>query len=175
MPAAPEFEELYREYLPRIYGFVLAQVRDAHLAEDVTAQVFMKAYRAYGRFEPRSDTPAAWLFRIARNALNDAHRRGAVRRRAEQEVGRSLEEGPDPAAVAEGRVLFAGLLEAVRRLPDRQREVVALRHRSDLSFREIGDLLGCSEDAAKMLYHRALKVLRAELTTQGERRAHPGG
>ncbi len=163
MPPPPEFEDLYREFLPRIYGFVLAQLRDAAEAEDVTAQVFMKAYRAYDRFEPRADTPAAWLFRIARNAVNDTHRRRAVRRRAEEEVGRQLPEGEDPARVAEGRILFAGLLEAVRRLPERQREVVALRHRSDLSFREIGDVLGCSEDAAKMLYHRALKAIRTDV------------
>jgi len=45
--------------------------------------------------------------------------------------------------------------------------VVALRHRSDLSFLEIGGLMGCSEDAAKMLYHRALKVLRTELRQDG--------
>jgi RNA polymerase sigma factor (sigma-70 family) len=163
MPSRPEYEDLYREFLPRIYGYALAQLRNAAEAEDVTAQVFINAYRAYDRFEPTAATPAAWLFRIARNAILDLHRRSGVRDRVEQEVGRSLGAGPDPAEVAEDRILFAELLVAVRRLPDRQREVVALRHRSDLSFLEIGDLMGCSEDAAKMLYHRALKALRAEL------------
>jgi len=163
MPSRPEFEDLYREFLPRIYGYALAQLRNAAEAEDVTAQVFINAYRAYDRFEPTAATPAAWLFRIARNAILDFHRRSGVRDRVEQEVARSLGAGPDPAEVAEDRILFAELLLAVRRLPDRQREVVGLRHRSDLSFLEIGELMGCSEDAAKMLYHRALKVLRSEL------------
>jgi RNA polymerase sigma-70 factor (ECF subfamily) len=167
MPARPEFEDLYREFLPRIYGYALAQLRNAAEAEDVTATVFMNAYRAYDRFEPTAATPAAWLFRIARNAILDFHRRSGVRDRVEQEVGRSLGAGPDPSEVAEDRVLFADLLVAVRRLPDRQREVVSLRHRSDLSFLEIGGLMNCSEDAAKMLYHRALKVLRAELRQDG--------
>jgi len=97
----------------------------------------------------------------------DLHRRAGVRDRVEQEVGRSLGAGPDPSEVAEDRILFAELLVAVRRLPDRQREVVALRHRSDLTFLEIGDLMDCSEDAAKMLYHRALKALRGELRPDG--------
>jgi len=163
MPPRPEFEDLYREFLPRIYGYALAQLRNAAEAEDVTAQVFVNAFRAYDRFEPTAATPAAWLFRIARNVILDLHRRSGVRDRVEQEVGRSLGAGPDPSEVAEDRILFAELLVAVRRLPDRQREVVALRHRSDLTFLEIGDLMDCSEDAAKMLYHRALKVLRAEL------------
>ena len=167
MPPRPEFEDLYREFLPRIYGFALAQLRSAPEAEDLTAQVFIKAYEAYDRFEPRADTPAAWLFRIARNAIHDLHRRSAVRDRVQQEVGRALGEGPDPSRLAEDRILFGELLVALRRLPERQREVIALRHRSDLGFREIGDLMECSEDAAKMLYHRALKALRSEMQSDG--------
>ena len=167
MPGRPEFEDLYREFLPRIYGFCLAQLRSGSEAEDVTAQVFLKAYQAYDRFEPVADTPSAWLFRIARNALLDFHRRAVVRDRKVAAAGRALPPGDDPADLAEDRVLFADLLRSVRRLPGRQREVIALRHRSDLSFLEIGRLMGCSEDAAKMLYHRALKALRAEV--------HPGG
>jgi RNA polymerase sigma-70 factor (ECF subfamily) len=155
------FEDVYRAFLPRIYGYVLAQVRNAAEAEDVTAQVFMNAYRAWDRYETRAETPAAWLFRIARNAVYDHHRRAATRRHAEDELAHVAPPAADPAAIAENRVEYARLLEAVRRLPERQREVVALRHRSDLSFAEIGALLDCTEDAAKMLYHRALKALRA--------------
>ncbi|TMD09992.1 MAG: sigma-70 family RNA polymerase sigma factor [Chloroflexi bacterium] len=160
MSARPPFEDLYREYLTRIYGYVYAQLRNSAEAEDVTAQVFMSAYKAYDRFEVRALTPSAWLFRIARNAVYDHHRRTQVRERTEHRLRAELPAGFDPAVVAEDRVLFGELLAAVRRLPDRQQEVVALRHRSDLSFKEIGDLMDCSEDAAKMLYHRALKALR---------------
>jgi RNA polymerase sigma-70 factor (ECF subfamily) len=167
MSPRPEFEDLYREFLPRIYGYALSQLRNATEAEDVTAQVFIRAYEAYDRFEPRAATPAAWLFRIARNAILDFHRRAGVRDRAEQELGRGLGEGEDPSRLAEDRVLYGDLLAAVRRLPERQRQVIGLRHRSDLGFKEIGELMGCSEDAAKMLYHRALKVLRAEVDRDG--------
>jgi len=167
MPERPEFEDLYWEFLPRIYGYALAQLRNAAEAEDVTAQVFVKAYQAYDRFEPQAATPAAWLFRIARNAILDFHRRANFRERTLEAAGRDLGEGDDPARLAEDRVLFGDLLEAVRRLPERQREVIALRHRSDLGFLEIGRLMDCSEDAAKMLYHRALKALRAELRGDG--------
>ena len=163
MSAAPSFEDLYAEFLPRIYGYVLAHLRNVAEAEDVTSQVFIKAYGAYERFEPRADTPSAWLFRIARNAVYDQHRRSGVRERVLREVGASLEEGQDPARVAEERLLGRDLWEAVGRLPERQREAVALRIQSDLGFREIGELLGCSEDAAKMLYHRALRALRGEV------------
>jgi RNA polymerase sigma factor (sigma-70 family) len=65
----------------------------------------------------------------------------------------------DPASEAEDRIQYKALLERVAQLPERQRDAISLRH-SGLSFEEVGVLLKCSEDAAKMLYHRALKVMK---------------
>lgn len=158
--AKPAFEDLYREYVDRIYGFLRSQLGSAADAEDVTSQVFMKAFEAYSRFEPRHASPAAWLFQIARNAALDHHRRAGRREKTERALAREPSTAVDPGAVAQERILFRELMEAVARLPDRYREVVGLRH-SGLSFVEVGSLMGCSEDAAKMLYHRALKALRA--------------
>jgi RNA polymerase sigma-70 factor (ECF subfamily) len=155
----PLFEDIYREYLGRIYAYVRAQVGVSADAEDITAQVFMNAYQAYGRFEPRSTTPAAWLFRIARNATLD-HFRAHTRR---ERLRRTIEHQPmaeeDPADQAEERIQYQALMAQVAQLPERQRDAISLRH-SGLSFAEVGKLMGCSEDAAKMLYHRALKGLR---------------
>ena len=162
----PPFEDLYRDYLGRIYAYVRAQVGTSADAEDITAQVFMNAYQAYGRFEPRNLTPAAWLFRIARNATLDYFRSRGRRDRLQ----RTMEHQPlveeDPAQQAEERVQYRALLAQVGQLPDRQRDAISLRH-SGLSFDEVGRLLGCSEDAAKMLYHRALKALREAVQKEG--------
>lgn len=160
MPGAkPPFEELYRDHLQRIYGFVRAQVGTAADAEDVTSQVFLKAYQAYDRFQPQAETPAAWLFQIARNAALDHHRRAGSRDRLARAVAAQPETVTDPSGVAERNLEHQRLLALVAQLPERQREAVGLRH-SGLSFLEVGRLLGSSEDAAKMLYHRALKTLR---------------
>ncbi len=162
----PPFEDLYRDYLGRIYAYVRAQVGTSADAEDITAQVFMNAYQAYGRFEARNTTPSAWLFRIARNATLD-YFRSRVRR---DRLQRTMEHQPlveeDPAQQAEERVQYRALLAQVGQLPDRQRDAISLRH-SGLSFDEVGRLLGCSEDAAKMLYHRALKALREAVQKEG--------
>jgi RNA polymerase sigma-70 factor (ECF subfamily) len=162
VPAKPPFDQLYRDFVDRIYAFLRAHLGTPQDAEDVTAQVFLKAYEAYGRYEPRAASPAAWLFQIARNAARD-HRRGAFRRdRLMSTAARSLAPPEDPSEVATERLGYRELIDAVHRLPERQREVVALRH-SGLAFADIGQLLDCSEDAAKMAYHRALKMLRASL------------
>ena len=158
--AKPAFEDLYREYLDRIYAFLRSQLGNASDAEDVTSQVFMKAFEAYSRFEPRHASPAAWLFQIARNAALDHHRRAGRLQRTERALAREPAPSVDPGAVVQERMLYRELMEAVARLPDRHREVIGLRH-SGLSFQEVGGVMGCSEDAAKMLYHRAVKALRA--------------
>lgn len=160
--AKPAFEDLYRDYVDRIYAFLRSQVGNSADAEDVTSQVFVKAYKAYARYEPRYDTPAAWLFQIARNALLDYHRRAGRRERAQRALAREPLAAVDPDAVVQERIRYRELMEAVARLPGRQREVIGLRH-SGLSFLEIGNLMDCSEDAAKMLYHRALRSLRAAM------------
>lgn len=150
---------MYREYLGRVYAYVRAQVGSSADAEDVTAQVFMNAYQAYERFETRHATPAAWLFRIARNATLDHFRAQGRRDRLQRTIEREPQAEDDPAGRAEERIQYRALLARVAELPERQRDAISLRH-SGLSFDEVGTLLGCSEDAAKMLYHRALKALR---------------
>src|SRR5207247_8997894 len=83
----PPFEDLYRDYLGRIYAYVRAQVGTSADAEDITAQVFMNAYQAYGRFEARNPTPSAWLLRIARNATRDCFRDHGLPERLRRTIG----------------------------------------------------------------------------------------
>ncbi len=163
----PPFEELYRDFVNRIYAFLRVQLGEPAAAEDVTSEVFMKAYQAYPRFQPRHATPAAWLFQIARNAALDHHRRAGREERLERRLAAQPETAEDPGLVAEERIQHRELMRLVERLPGRQREAIALRH-SGLSFAEAGLLLECSEDAAKMLYHRALKALRGSLPETGQ-------
>ena len=158
----PAFEDLYRGYIDRIYAYVRSQLGNAADAEDVTAQVFMKAYQAYGRYEPRHQTPSAWLFKIARNAALDQHRQAGRQERLRQAAAREPASEVAPDILAEERLIYRELMEAVSRLPDRQREAIGLRQ-SGLSFLEVGGLMSCSEDAAKMLYHRGLRSLRGLL------------
>ena len=155
----PPFEDLYRDYMRRIYAYIRAQVGVSADAEDITAQVFVNAYQAYARFEPRNTTPAAWLFRIARNATLDHFRAHGRRERLRRTIEHQPLAEEDPAGQAEERIQYRALLARVAQLPERQRDAISLRH-SGLSFDEVGKLIGCSEDAAKMLYHRALKALK---------------
>src|SRR4029077_7581491 len=100
LPDRPPFEDLYRDYLGRIYAYVRAQVGTAADAEDITAQGFMNAYQAYGRFEPRHTSRSACRFRIARTAWRPHCRAGGRR----EKLRRTIEHHPvaeeDPAGMA---------------------------------------------------------------------------
>src|SRR5260370_947973 len=108
---------------------------------------------------PRNPPPAAWLFRIARNGTLDPFRAHGRRERLRRTIEHQPVADADPATEAEERIQYKALLERVAQLPERQRDAISLRH-SGLSFEEVGVLLKCSEDAAKMLYHRALKAMK---------------
>jgi len=136
----PLFEDLYRAYLGRIYAYVRAQVPSSADAEDITAQVFMNAYQAYARFEARNTTPAAWLFRIARNATLDHFRAHGRRERLRRTIEHQPMAEVDPSGMAEERIVYRALLARVGQLPERQRDAISLRH-SGLSFEEVGMLM----------------------------------
>jgi RNA polymerase sigma-70 factor (ECF subfamily) len=162
----PPFEELYRDFVNRIYAYVRAQVGSQADAEDVTSQAFIKAWEAYPRFEPQGATPASWLFRIARNAAVDHLRSSNRKDRLARAIAHEPAELEDPAYMATERLQHGELMILVEALPERQREAISLRH-SGLSFLEVGVIMGSSEDAAKMLYHRALRALRAAVEAAG--------
>src|SRR5438552_19079497 len=111
----PPFEDLYRDFLGRIYAYVRAQVGTSADAEDITAQVFMNAYQAYARFEARNTTPSAWLFRIARNATLDHFRAHGRRQRLRGTIEHQPMAEEVPAAEAEDRIQYRALLNQVTR------------------------------------------------------------
>lgn len=156
--------EWYRAHGRALYHYLRFQVASPDIAEDLTAEVFLRALRHIESFDPGLGTPRAWLFRIAQNALRD-HRRQA-RRRAVLPMAslRDLEyEAPSP----EERLLWeeevARLLGAVAMLPAPDQEIIGLCYGSDLSAAEAGEILGLSDSAARTRLWRALRRLRKAL------------
>jgi RNA polymerase sigma-70 factor (ECF subfamily) len=150
------FAELYEEHFERVYAYVVRRVRDRHLAEDVTSEVFQQALAGLARFEWRGVPFAAWLFRIAANAIADRAARAARERGS---------PAPEPVHDAEPALErteeLARLYRRVRELPADQRRVIEMRFGEDKSIREIAAELRRSEGAVKQLQFRAVQTLRA--------------
>ena len=147
------FEQLYDRYVQRVYGFVSRRVGNRATAEDITSAVFEQALASLPKFEWRGVPFAAWLIRIAANAITDHWRRTA------RESGDAAPEMPD-AGEMDATEQRAILFQLVDRLPDLQRRVIELRFGDEKSIREIAAALQRTEGAVKQLQLRALENLR---------------
>jgi RNA polymerase sigma-70 factor (ECF subfamily) len=156
------FAELYENNFHRVYAFVARRVNDRDEAQDVTAEVFHQALKNLGRFQWRGVPFAAWLLRIATNALADRWQRAS--RGIEVQAEDSLEERAESDAGNTAELeRHAMLFELVDRLPADQRTVVLRRFVDQKSIREIAQELGRSEGAVKQLQFRALETLRGQV------------
>lgn len=158
------FATLYRRYLDRVYGYAFYQLGDHHDAEDATERIFLAAMRALPQFRDKGSTFRAWLFRIARNTIANAHRSRA--RRPAERLADAFER-PAPDADPAGLVALADELRevrrAVRQMSDDRRQVILLRFVDDLATAEIAQVLDRSPGAIRVLLHRALRDLAARL------------
>ena len=149
---------IYRQHAQTVYKFLLSQTRDPGLAEELTQETFNQAVRSIDRFDGKCKV-SVWLCQIAKHLWYQQLRK------QKREVPLS-EEGVDvPLPSAEEETLDrAGRLELLRQvhsLPEPYREVVYLRAFGDLSFREIGDVLGKTETWARVTFYRGKEKLRS--------------
>jgi RNA polymerase sigma-70 factor (ECF subfamily) len=154
------FGSLYERYFKNIYRFLLAQLNDHHEAEDLTTEVFIKAWRSLPRYRERGYPFSAYLFRIARNAVVDLHRKSRLEIRSIDQVPiKPLVSNPPGEGLDEAqneRILS----ECLKRLQETHRTVLILRFMVGLPTAEVGKVMDRSEGAIRVLQHRAIKRLR---------------
>ena len=175
-------EEVYREDSDMIYRWLLARTGDHHVAEEITQETFYQAVLHADRYD-HSCKVSTWLCSIASNKLKEYFRKNPPKEDIDAVFGdvpddeRSRAAGAaklsDPAAVPtvpgpeDAAVSSAEKMElyrAIHSLPEPARDIVHLRGFADLSFKEIGDIFGKSENWARVTYYRARMALRKELT-----------
>ncbi|HYV21633.1 MAG TPA: sigma-70 family RNA polymerase sigma factor [Candidatus Bathyarchaeia archaeon] len=155
------FAALYARHRERVFRYLRARCRNDDDALDLTAGTFERALAAIARYRPSGAGFAAWLLRIARNAAIDHDRRLRARpapvplREAE---GASAGDDPLVAAIASDE--SRRLRELVRMLAETERDALALRYSAGLTAREIGAVVGKSEEATQKIISRALAELR---------------
>jgi RNA polymerase sigma-70 factor (ECF subfamily) len=150
------FAELYEYNFERVYAYVARRVRDREEAEDLTSEVFHRALANLAQFEWRGAPFAAWLFKIAANAIIDRSKRTAKER---QFYG-----DDDPPEVSSAETEHrASLYRLVDQLPSEQRRVIEMRFAEQKSIREIAQELGRTEGAVKQLQFRGLEKLRSSM------------
>ena len=150
-----DMSRLYQQHAQTVYKFLLAQCRDAHLAEELTQETFYQAIRSVDRFNG-SCKVSVWLCQIAKH-LWYQHLRKHRREAAEGPPETVLPSAEEETLAQEGQL---ELLRKIHALSPDAREVVYLRSFGGLSFREIGDVCGRTETWARVPFYRSKELLR---------------
>ncbi len=159
--ARPTFADAARAHLDDVYRYLLYLTKDGTLAEDLTADTFERALRAWPRFDPRRGSARTWLCQLARTSALD-HFRAEKRRHGREE--RYAREEPVATEQPAGG-LSPELEAALGRLSPAEREVIALRIVLDMDGPAAARVLGIGESACSTRLSRALDHLRREMGT----------
>lgn len=152
--------ELYELYFPRVYRYILARTGNQYDAEDLAEEVFMRVLEAIERFQWREAPFSAWLFRIAHNALISQRRRDSARGRSAPLSDDLAGNSAGPDELVANRMVLNDVMVAAQRLPEAQRQVIALRFAAGLSVAETARAMGKGEGNVKVIQHKAIAKLR---------------
>ena len=173
------FEALYREHYPRVYALSLRMLRDGRLAEELSVEIFARAWESLGSFRGQSAF-TTWLHRLGVNQILN-YLRTERRRHARITIVADLPEGSDTSETARDPSerldidAFArevarampdtriDLERAIAALPDRAREALILHHVEGYKYREIAELMGTKIGTVKAQIHRACAIIREAL------------
>ena len=159
------YSEIYDKYVKKIYRFVLLKVNSAEIAEDLTSEVFMRGWQSFkGQGPDKIDNLQAFLYQIARNLLADHYRQETKAQLVSVEYAPPL---PDAKQDLEEMSFIQSDMEQVKaalvNINDDYREVIVWYYLDELKVPEIAKILDKSEPTVRVLIHRALQALKAEL------------
>lgn len=159
------FSQLYDFYFPQVYRYCAFRA-PSEVAEDLVAEIFVKAWEKLHTYKVRKDVPfGAWLFRVARYTIIDAYRGS----RTWEDIDESLPD-PDTLNAADGIVRQREIVRVVRKalnnLPRRYRDVLVLHYIAGLPADEVARVLRLTQGASRILKFRALKKLEQELPSE---------
>lgn len=152
------FGILYDRYLDKIYRFIYYKTWNKEIAEDITSDVFHKAFERLHSFDSTKGTFSAWIYRIARNTIIDHYRT----QKKTVPIEDVFDLGEDDRTIDEQDTLLTlgKVEEFMKTLTARQRELITLRIWEELPYREIAEIIGGTEDSVKMAFSRTMKDLR---------------
>lgn len=151
-------EELYREYSKIVYRFLLSLCRDVQLAEELTQETFLQAFLSLERFDG-SCKLSVWLCQIARHIFYQHLRKTGREVPTEQSRIPESEAANNTEQTAVTKLELMDVLKEMQKLAPQMREVIYLRVMGQLSFREIGEIIGKSENWARVTFYRGKEQL----------------
>ena len=154
------FDQIYQSYFDPVYRYVLSLSKDPHVAEEITQETFFKAMRSLERFRGDSSVKS-WLCAIARNIWISEQRKKKARPIDDVEPIADPTLGPEETIMRRDQSMR--IYRSLHHLDEPYREVFTLRALGQLSFHDIGELFGKSENWACVIYHRARAKIKQKM------------
>jgi len=164
---ADAFGRLYDMYVDRVYRHLYYRVGNVADTEDLTQQVFLKAWQAIDRYKRTSSPFLAWLMTISHNLVVDFYRTKKDKTYLDAELTAD-DSASSPAQVADARFHPQQLRKAILKLRSNEQQVIMMRIVEGFSYAEVASSLGKSEGAVRVILHRALVALRRILERERE-------
>lgn len=156
---------LYERYKKRLFGFFYQMNKDVSLSEDLVQNVFVKILK-YKHTYTQESKFAVWLFQIARNASYDSFKKSKTNMHKDiDDVGYRLSATDDIQGTIVQKENIMTLRKAVNLLSPEKKELIVLSKFKELKYKEIGEIVGCSEGNARIKVHRALNELKTIFRT----------
>lgn len=162
------FARLYEAYVERIYRYIRFRVADEDLAEDITSHVFLKVWEKLDTYQPGQSPFAAWVYRIAHNAVIDYYRTKKIAISINDVRMVELSHSDDVDEKLDMQIQSQKLRDALRELTDEQQQVLVLKFVDGLSTTEIAHQLRKQEGAVRALQMRGLQRLAKSPALQRE-------
>ena len=158
LQTAEDLESVFLALHADLYGYIMARVRVREVAEDITQDIFIKAWEKRAQFDPKRGSLKNWLYGIALNAMRDHFRR--QKHRATEELDDTVADESDVKGDAAVAQLHEKILEQVRMLSPKEQDLLTLRYMQGLSIEDIAEVLHMRYSATKVALHRATKKLQ---------------
>ncbi len=153
------FGELYDIYLKPIFRYVYFKVGNREDAEDLTEQVFLKAWQYIDKYNSKKSFFSSWLYIIAKNQVIDHYRQNKKNIELEDWL-KETHIQPEGQAKVEQELLQKKIFKKIKKLPEKQQEIIILKFFENLSNKEIAKIVNKPEGAIRILQYRALKKLK---------------
>lgn len=153
-----DFEQLYKAYYLKIYSYAFTILKDSHLAEEVTQEVFFKAFKSKSKFKNQS-SEYTWLCAIAKNACMDELRREKKNKKIVEHIP---DDVPQMKSMYEEEQILR-IHQILHTLKEPYKEVFQLRVFGELSFKQIAQIFGKTESWARVTYHRAKMTIQERM------------
>lgn len=160
------FEKIYEDNFKRVYAFLYHLCRDESLTEELTQETFFQAFRSFHRYRGESEL-FTWLASIAKHTFFTYLRKNKMRKEnIDLELVTDVlcaDASGNPEEAYQRKFITESVRKVLCKIPDKYRDVVMLRLYADLPFAQVAAALKISENSAKVIYHRAKKMLMEEL------------